>query len=70
MRGGVIGARPSTAMHHVTRIVDDPSQRMKRDNWLAVCEECHQELESNAVEGRMVKKWSEERYEEVMRCCG
>lgn len=68
MRGGVIGARSTTAMHHVTRIADDPTQRMRRDNWLAVCEECHQELESNVSEGRRVKKWSELNYEDAM--CG
>lgn len=62
----VIGARPSTSMHHIHKITDAPQLRMQRSNWLALCEEHHSELEDDTGKALACKRWSERHYEEVM----
>lgn len=38
-------ANPATEVHHIRRIGDAPLERMKRGNLLAVCRNCHGEVE-------------------------
>ena len=59
---GILDAQPSQDMHHIISISTDPTQRMKRWNWLALCRACHEHLEGNAIEGKEVKRWSEANY--------
>ena len=66
MEKGVIEARISEDMHHIHKISEAPTQRMDWNNWLAVCRECHEELEGNPLEGMKVKKWSVENYKWVV----
>lgn len=63
---GVVGANATEAMHHIIKVAVDSTQRMKRHNWLAVCEECHQALENDVDRALKVKRWSEVSYERVM----
>ena len=63
---GVIDANPSEEMHHIESIASNPGKRMSRDNWLAVCKSCHQELEGDVAKGKQVKRWSESNYEDAL----
>ncbi len=49
----------SRAMHHIVKIADAPWLRMERDNWLAVCDSCHERVEVDAELARKVKAWSD-----------
>lgn len=44
MRGKV---EPATQVHHIRKIVDAPALRLNRRNCLAVCADCHEEVEGN-----------------------
>jgi hypothetical protein len=66
MRKGVVEANPSRDMHHIQSIADAPGRRMDWNNWLAVCRECHEELEGNPLEGMEVKNWSINNYKWVV----
>jgi len=59
---GILEAQPSQDMHHIIAINADPTQRMKRWNWLALCRTCHEHLEGNEQEGKATKRWSEQNY--------
>jgi len=39
---------------------------MERSNWLAVCRECHEDLEGDSMAGMAVKRWSEASYEPAL----
>ncbi len=60
---GVIGARPTTAMHHIHKIRHKPELRMQRSNWLAVCDEHHEQCETDVAYALNVKQWSDANYE-------
>jgi predicted HNH restriction endonuclease len=63
---GVIEANPSEDMHHIVAIQESESMRMNPNNWLAVCNECHDILEGDAMAGMQVKAWSEQNYINVL----
>jgi 5-methylcytosine-specific restriction endonuclease McrA len=58
VRHGVLTANASVDLHHIVKIIDAPSQRMVRANWLAVCKDCHAKLENDAEAGQAAKAWS------------
>lgn len=66
MLGGVIGANPSEAMHHIISIQNNEALRMNPSNWLAVCASCHDVLEGDELAGMQVKKWSQANYVNVL----
>lgn len=63
---GVIEANVSEAMHHIVSISESESMRMNPNNWLAVCAECHDILEGDAMAGMQVKAWSDRNYINVL----
>jgi hypothetical protein len=66
MNHGVIGSNPSRDMHHIVKIVDNRDLKMDSNNWLALCRDCHQEIEGDISSGMAIKKWSIEKYNEVI----
>lgn len=62
MQFGVINANESESMHHIYPIADYPIRRMDSDNWLALCDACHAEIEGDIVEGMKIKTWSHKNY--------
>lgn len=62
MLSSVIESRPSVDMHHVISIQDDPSRRMDPHNWLALCRECHSEIEGDVMQGIAIRQWSDANY--------
>ena len=62
----VVFARPATAMHHIHKIAHNPGLRMRRSNWLAVCDECHVRLEDDVEAAMQVKQWSDQNYTKAM----
>jgi 5-methylcytosine-specific restriction endonuclease McrA len=64
---GATGAKPSKDMHHIVSIAKAPERRMERSNWLAVCRECHEDLEGDSMAGMAVKRWSEANYESILK---
>jgi hypothetical protein len=66
MRFGVMSANPSRDMHHIVKIVDNRDMKMDSNNWLALCRDCHQEIEGNTTIGYNVKQWSLANYNEVI----
>jgi hypothetical protein len=67
---GVLHANASEEMHHIEAIADNPMRRMDRGNWLAVCRPCHEELEGDTISGMVVKRWSEQFYEDSLNGTG
>ena len=67
---GVLHANASEEMHHIEAIADNPIKRMDRGNWLAVCRPCHEELEGDTISGMVVKRWSEQFYEDSLNGTG
>ena len=63
---GVEHAQPSRDMHHVHAIRDRPELRMQRSNWVAVCFDCHEAIEGDAMEGMKIKRWSDANYEAML----
>jgi 5-methylcytosine-specific restriction endonuclease McrA len=63
---GATGSKPSKDMHHIVSITKAPERRMERSNWLAVCRECHEDLEGDSMAGMAVKRWSEAGYEPTL----
>lgn len=59
---GAVDAKPSRDMHHIHAIKDAPQLRMVESNWLAVCRNCHEQLEGKPIDGQAVKRWSEMHY--------
>jgi 5-methylcytosine-specific restriction endonuclease McrA len=66
MKNGVIDANMSRDLHHIVKIVDNRELRMDSTNWLALCRECHQEIEGNTEVGFQIKQWSLANYNEVI----
>ena len=62
----VLTANEATSMHHIQKITARPDLRMVRANWLAVCPECHERLETDVQAGQAVKRWSVDNYREAM----
>lgn len=63
---GAEHAQPSRDMHHIQAIKDKPDLRMVKSNWLAVCFDCHEAIEGDAIKGVEVKRWSEFNYERCL----
>lgn len=62
----VIGAKPTIAMHHIQKISDRPDLRMDRSNWLAVCQDHHDELENDIARATEIKRWAERHYAQAL----
>jgi len=61
-----MSANPSRDLHHIVKIVDNRDMKMDSNNWLALCRDCHQEIEGNTSVGYNVKQWSLSNYNEVI----
>jgi 5-methylcytosine-specific restriction endonuclease McrA len=67
MLNGPVNANTSTELHHIVKIADNPQRRMDRNNWLAVCNGCHNEVEGNVLAGMTIRQWSDVYYDKVLR---
>ncbi|EFX61834.1 hypothetical protein DAPPUDRAFT_120887, partial [Daphnia pulex] len=64
MIGGVEQANVTEHMHHIVKVSDAEQLRMRSDNWLGVCVDCHETLENDVAQGMKVKQWSLANYEQ------
>jgi len=64
---GPVMANTSSELHHIVKVADSPQQRMQKSNWLAVCNQCHNEVENDVFGGMAVRNWSDQNYDQVLR---
>lgn len=64
---GPLNSNSSQELHHIVKIADNPARRMDRNNWLAVCNNCHNEVEGDVIAGMTVRQWSDGNYEKMLR---
>ena len=64
---GPLSANTATEMHHIVKIVDSPSRRMDKNNWLSVCPVCHKAIEGDVIEGMNIRHWSDQNYDKTLR---
>lgn len=64
---GPVMANTSSELHHIVKVADSPQQRMQKSNWLAVCNQCHNEVENDVFGGMAVRNWSDQNYDRVLR---
>ena len=67
MMHGPLASNTSSELHHIVKIVDNPNRRMDRNNWLAVCNSCHNAVEGDIIAGMTVRQWSDTNYDRVLR---
>jgi len=67
MMHGPLASNTSAELHHIVKIIDNPAKRMDKNNWLAVCNSCHNEVEGDIIAGMTVRQWSDTNYDKVLR---
>jgi 5-methylcytosine-specific restriction endonuclease McrA len=66
MLNGPVEANTAMELHHIVKISESPGLRMNRNNWLAVCNQCHNEIENDCLAGMAVRNWSDQHYDKVL----